>query len=49
MEMNLVLVWPSLFSLVAGIAILIWPHLLNYIIAFYLILFGLGGLFLTFF
>lgn len=35
---------PPLISLVAGIAILIWPRLLNYIVAFYLILFGLIGL-----
>jgi len=35
---------PPLVSLLSGIAILIWPRLLNYIIAFYLILFGLVGL-----
>ena len=38
------LLLPSLISLLSGIAILIWPRLLNYIVAFYLILFGLLGL-----
>lgn len=33
-----------LLSLVAGILILAMPKLLNYIVAFYLILFGLLGL-----
>jgi hypothetical protein len=33
-----------LLSLLSGIAILIWPRLLNYIVAFYLILIGLVGL-----
>ena len=32
-------------SLIAGIAILIVPHLLNYIVATYLILAGLAGIF----
>ena len=44
MEMNYVMVGPPLISLLAGISILIWPRLLNYIVAFYLILFGLVGL-----
>jgi hypothetical protein len=35
---------PPLISLLSGIAILIWPRLLSYIVAFYLILFGLVGL-----
>ena len=35
---------PPLISLLSGIAILIWPHLLNYIVAFYLILIGALGL-----
>jgi hypothetical protein len=35
---------PPLISLLAGIAILIWPRLLSYIVAFYLILVGLLGL-----
>ena len=48
MEMNFILIGPSLFSLIAGIAILVWPHLLSYIVAFYLILFGLFGLFSAF-
>ncbi len=34
-----------LISLIAGILILIMPKLLNYIIAAYLIVFGLVGLF----
>jgi hypothetical protein len=37
-------VMPSLVSLLAGVAILIWPRLLNYIVAFYLIAVGLLGL-----
>ena len=40
---NLLLVSP-LLSLLSGIAILVWPRLLNYIVAFYLILIGLVGL-----
>jgi hypothetical protein len=35
---------PPLVALLSGIAILLWPRLLNYIVAFYLILFGLLGL-----
>jgi hypothetical protein len=31
-------------ALVAGVLILLMPRLLNYIVAFYLILVGLGGL-----
>ncbi|BAO44756.1 DUF3096 domain-containing protein [Thiolapillus brandeum] len=42
--MNFMLIAGPLVSLLAGIAILIWPKLLNYIVAFYLILFGLMGL-----
>ncbi|HEY3249261.1 MAG TPA: DUF3096 domain-containing protein [bacterium] len=34
-----------LIALVAGILILIMPRLLNYIVAFYLIVVGLVGLF----
>ena len=34
-----------LISLVAGILILIMPKLLNYIVAFYLIVIGVVGLF----
>lgn len=41
--MNMIIL-PSLISLLSGIAILIWPKLLNYIVAFYLILLGLIGL-----
>ena len=44
MEMGYVMVGPPLVSLLAGISILIWPRLLSYIVAFYLILFGLLGL-----
>ena len=44
MEMGYVMVGPPLVSLLAGISILIWPRLLSYIVAFYLILFGLVGL-----
>ncbi len=33
-----------LLSIVAGAAILVWPKLLNYIVAFYLILAGLIGM-----
>ena len=44
MNMNFVMVSPPLISLLAGISILLWPRLLNYIVAFYLILFGMVGL-----
>ncbi len=44
MHMDLMLAGPPLVSLLAGIAILVWPKLLNYIVAFYLILFGILGL-----
>ncbi len=44
MEMSYVMFGPPLISLLSGIAILIWPRLLSYIVAFYLILFGLVGL-----
>jgi hypothetical protein len=43
-SMNFYLVVPPLISLIAGLAILIWPRLLSYIVAFYLILFGIVGL-----
>ena len=43
MHMNIFIV-PPLIALLSGIAILIWPRLLNYIVAFYLILIGLLGL-----
>ncbi|MCP5315641.1 MAG: DUF3096 domain-containing protein [Chromatiaceae bacterium] len=33
-----------LVSILSGIAILAWPRLLSYIVAFYLILFGLMGI-----
>lgn len=43
--MNLNLSIGPLVSLIAGILILIMPRLLNYIVAIYLILMGLLGLF----
>ncbi|MEK6243978.1 MAG: DUF3096 domain-containing protein [Pseudomonadota bacterium] len=43
--MNLTLGLTPLVSLLAGILILIMPRLLNYIVAFYLIVIGLIGLF----
>ena len=44
MMMSTVIIQP-IISLVAGILILIFPHVLNYIVAIYLILIGLAGLF----
>ena len=43
--MNLFLSFGPLAALIAGILILIMPRLLNYIVAIYLILIGLVGLF----
>jgi len=43
--MNLTLSLAPLVSLLAGILILIVPRLLNYIVALYLIVIGLLGLF----
>lgn len=43
--MNMTLSLTPLVSLIAGILILLVPRLLNYIIAIYLILIGLIGLF----
>ena len=43
--MNFNLSIGPLFALLAGILILIMPKLLNYIVAFYLIIIGLLGLF----
>jgi len=45
--MNLHLTIGPLLSLIAGILILIVPRLLNYIVAIYLIVMGLIGLFGT--
>ena len=42
--MNITLGLTPLVSLIAGILILIIPRLLNYIVAFYLIVIGLIGL-----
>ncbi|UXY13931.1 DUF3096 domain-containing protein [Chitiniphilus purpureus] len=43
--MNLHLTIGPIVSLIAGILILVMPRLLNYIIALYLIVIGLVGLF----
>lgn len=43
--MNMTVSLGPLFSLIAGILILIVPRLLNYIVAVYLIVIGLVGLF----
>jgi len=43
--MNLHLTIGPIVSLVAGILILVMPRLLNYIVAIYLIIIGLLGLF----
>ena len=43
--MGAVLILQPLIALLAGIGILIAPRLLNYIVAGFLILFGLAGLF----
>ena len=43
--MNITLALGPLVSLIAGILILIMPRLLNYIVAVYLIVIGLIGLF----
>lgn len=42
--MTILIVQP-LIALLAGILILIWPRILNYVIAVFLILFGLVGLY----
>jgi len=44
MHMNIIMLQP-LVALLFGILILILPRLLNYLIAIYLILIGLAGLF----
>jgi cobalamin synthase len=43
--MNITLTLAPLISLVAGVLILVVPRLLNYIVAAYLIVIGLLGLF----
>ena len=43
MNMNLILT--PMISLIAGVLILVVPRLLNYIVALYLIIIGLVGLF----
>ena len=43
--MNITLALTPLASLIAGILILVMPRLLNYIVAIYLIIIGLIGLF----
>ncbi|MCT8268929.1 MULTISPECIES: DUF3096 domain-containing protein [Hyphomicrobiales] len=42
--MDIVLIQPAV-ALIAGILILVFPQILNYVIAFYLIIVGLVGLF----
>jgi len=44
MNLDFVIVQP-LVALIAGVLILIVPRLLNYIVAIYLIVIGLAGLF----
>jgi hypothetical protein len=44
-HMNIQLSLAPIISLIAGILILMMPRLLNYIVAFYLIIIGLVGLF----
>lgn len=43
--MNMTLTLAPLVSLIAGVLILVVPRLLNYIVAIYLIVIGLLGLF----
>ena len=43
--MTTVVFFQPLLALIAGVVILIVPRILNYVIAAYLILFGLVGLF----
>lgn len=43
MMMSTLVIQP-IFALVAGILILLFPRILNYIVALYLILIGLAGL-----
>jgi len=43
MVVNMVLLQP-LVALVAGILVLVFPRLLNYVVALYLIVIGLAGL-----
>ncbi len=43
--MHMTVYMPALISLIAGILILIVPRLLNYIVALYLIIMGVVGLF----
>jgi hypothetical protein len=43
--MNITLTWGPVISLIAGILILLIPRLLNYIVAIYLIVIGVIGLF----
>lgn len=45
MSMNISLALAPLVALIAGVLILVMPRLLNYIVALYLIVIGLLGLF----
>lgn len=47
MNLHLHLTLAPLIALIAGILILVMPRLLNYIVAIYLIIIGLVGLFGT--
>jgi len=44
-ELRFITLWPAFLALIAGILILIVPRILNYIVAIYLILVGLIGIF----
>lgn len=43
MELNILTIQP-IIALIAGVLILIFPRILNYVVALYLILFGILGL-----
>ncbi|MCB1678545.1 MAG: DUF3096 domain-containing protein [Halioglobus sp.] len=43
--MTTVVMLQPLFAFIAGVLILLFPRILNYVIAIFLILFGLVGLF----
>lgn len=46
--MMTVVVLQPVLALIAGVLILIFPRMLNYVVAIFLILFGLAGLLLHF-
>jgi len=43
--MDMLVVFPPLLALIAGVIILLMPRVLNYVVAGYLILIGVLGLF----